>query len=196
MKEFINKTEDKRERILMAAVEVFTRCGYNRARMEEIAETAGIGKGTLYEYFDSKLHLFHEMIIRSWEEYSRSVTADRISEFSFEEIIREIVKSHFQFSKEKKKLARILFWDTETMEEELKEWMHSLSQEREKWIKQIVDRAVRQGEIKEVDYMLVYLIIAGLIGSIWAFNIMEDWDIDPERLADQLTDAVMNGIRK
>jgi TetR/AcrR family fatty acid metabolism transcriptional regulator len=123
LKDIIEKTVNKRERILMAAVEVFTRRGYNNARMEEIAETAGIGKGTLYEYFDSKMQLFNEMIIKSWEEYSNSLTADSIHELNFEESIREIIKGHFTFSKEKKKLARVLFWDTEIMDEELKEWM-------------------------------------------------------------------------
>ncbi len=196
MREIISKTENKRERILLAAVEVFTCRGYNSARMEEIAEIAGIGKGTLYEYFDSKLHLFNEMIIRCWEEYSHSVTADRIQELSFEEIIWGIVKGHFKFSKEKKKLAQILFWDTEIMNEELKEWMYIRRKEREKLIKQIVDKAVQEEEIKPVDYMLVYIILAGLIGSVWAFNILDEWEIDPEELADQLTDAVMNGIRK
>lgn len=194
MKDLIEKTENKRERILLAAVEVFTRQGYNRARMEEIAETAGIGKGTLYEYFDSKVQLFHEMIIRSWDEYSDSFTADAIHELSFEETIREIVKGHFTFSKEKKKLARILFWDTEIMDEELKQWMYKRRKEQEQLIGQIVEKAVAEGEIKPVDNMLVYIILAGLIGSIWAINILENWEIQPEQLADQLTDVVMNGL--
>ncbi len=196
MKDIIEKTENKRERILLAAVEVFTCRGYNSARMEEIAETAGIGKGTLYEYFDSKVQLFNEMIIRSWEEYTNSLTADSIHELTFEETIREIVKGHFTFSKENKKLARILFWDTEIMDEELKEWMYGRRKEQEKLIKQLVDKAVAAGEIKPVDNKLVFIILAGLIGSIWAINILENWEINPEELAGQLTDAVMNGIRR
>lgn len=196
MKDIIGKTVNKRERILMAAVEVFTRRGYNNVRMEEIAETAGIGKGTLYEYFDSKMQLFNEMIIKSWEEYSNSLTADSIHELNFEESIREIIKGHFTFSKEKKKLARVLFWDTEIMDEELKEWMRRRRKEQEKLIDQMVSRAVDAGEIKPVDKMLVYIILGGLVGSIWAINIMNNWEIDPQELADQLTEAVMDGIRK
>jgi TetR/AcrR family fatty acid metabolism transcriptional regulator len=195
VKEIIEKTVNKRERILLAAVEVFTRRGYNSARMEEIAETAGIGKGTLYEYFDSKLQLFNEMIIKSWEEYTNSLTADSIHQLSFEDTIREIIKGHFTFSKKNKKLARILFWDTEIMDEELREWMHRRKTEQEKLIEQMVSRAVAAGEIKPVDTMLVYIILGGLVGSIWAINILENWEIDPQELADQLTDAVMNGIR-
>ncbi len=196
MKDLIGRTYNKRERILLAAVEVFTCRGYNRARMEEIAETAGIGKGTLYEYFDSKLHLFHEIIIKSWKEYSNSFTAESIQQLNFEESIWTIIKGHFAFSKDNKKLARILIWDSEIMDDELREWMDRRREEQERVIAQIVDKAVAAKEIKPVNSMLVYLILAGLIGSIWAVNILDNWEINPEALADQLTDVVMNGIRR
>ena len=82
------------------------------------------------------------------------------------------------------------------MDEELKEWMRRRRKEQEKLIDQMVSRAVDAGEIKPVDKMLVYIILGGLVGSIWAINIMDNWEIDPQELADQLTEAVMDGIRK
>ncbi len=48
----------KRKEILQAAMRVFARDGYHRAKMEAVAEEAGIGKGTVYEYFKSKTDLF------------------------------------------------------------------------------------------------------------------------------------------
>ncbi|MEE8228701.1 MAG: TetR/AcrR family transcriptional regulator [candidate division NC10 bacterium] len=48
----------KRRDILQAAMRVFARDGYHRAKMEAVAEEAGIGKGTVYEYFKSKTDLF------------------------------------------------------------------------------------------------------------------------------------------
>lgn len=50
--------ERKRREILKAAMRVFAREGYHRAKMEAVAEEAGIGKGTVYEYFKSKTDLF------------------------------------------------------------------------------------------------------------------------------------------
>ena len=41
----------KRELILEAAINVFSTKGYHNTRMEEIASQAGVGKGTIYEYF-------------------------------------------------------------------------------------------------------------------------------------------------
>jgi TetR/AcrR family transcriptional regulator, repressor for uid operon len=50
---------DKREQeILEAAAAVFAERGFRTTRVADVAERAGIGKGTLYEYFRSKEDLF------------------------------------------------------------------------------------------------------------------------------------------
>jgi AcrR family transcriptional regulator len=47
----------RRQAILDAAIAVFAERGFPAATMDEIAERAGLGKGTLYNYFDDKRHL-------------------------------------------------------------------------------------------------------------------------------------------
>ena len=49
---------DKNKRIIDAAVMVFAQKGYASATIADIAASAEIGKGTIYEYFDSKEDLF------------------------------------------------------------------------------------------------------------------------------------------
>ncbi len=46
--------EEKRLQIIKAAIKIFAMKGVAKTRMSEIAEQAGIGKGTIYEYFKSK----------------------------------------------------------------------------------------------------------------------------------------------
>lgn len=46
--------ELKRQHIMGSALNVFLRKGYRETKMKDIAEEAGIGKGTIYEYFGSK----------------------------------------------------------------------------------------------------------------------------------------------
>jgi AcrR family transcriptional regulator len=48
----------KRNQIIEAAARVFARSGYANAVIAEIAIEANIGKGTVYEYFESKEDLF------------------------------------------------------------------------------------------------------------------------------------------
>ena len=50
------------ERILAAAKEVFLRDGFDGARMQTIAETAGINKALLHYYFRSKQRLFERVL--------------------------------------------------------------------------------------------------------------------------------------
>ncbi len=47
-------SEERKDQIMAAAEEVFTKKGFNDARMEDIAEETGLSKGTLYLYYKSK----------------------------------------------------------------------------------------------------------------------------------------------
>jgi len=50
--------DDKRTQILFAAIEIFAKEGLERGKIADIAKVAGIGKGTIYEYFKSKDEIF------------------------------------------------------------------------------------------------------------------------------------------
>jgi AcrR family transcriptional regulator len=56
--EYKARKQNKKSRIIEAAARVFANRGYNSTLIAEIAAEAGIGKGTIYEYFPSKEDLF------------------------------------------------------------------------------------------------------------------------------------------
>ncbi|NLO09148.1 MAG: TetR/AcrR family transcriptional regulator [Clostridiales bacterium] len=58
-----------RDRILQAALEVFTHQGYEGARMEKIASMVGINKASLYFHFKSKEDIFRELFHDIYEKY-------------------------------------------------------------------------------------------------------------------------------
>ena len=55
--------QDKRERIIEAAIGIFIKHGFAEASMQEIAKLAGVAKGTLYLYFKSK----DDLIVQVYE---------------------------------------------------------------------------------------------------------------------------------
>ncbi|WP_428032364.1 TetR/AcrR family transcriptional regulator [Ancylobacter sp.] len=55
-------TPTKRDQILRGAREIFLASGFDGASMGEIAREAGVSKGTLYVYFDSKEDLFTALV--------------------------------------------------------------------------------------------------------------------------------------
>ncbi|GAA1056398.1 hypothetical protein GCM10017608_28480 [Agromyces luteolus] len=54
--------EQTRRRILEAAEHVFAEHGYTESSVSRITERAGVGQGTFYLYFDSKLDVFDELV--------------------------------------------------------------------------------------------------------------------------------------
>jgi AcrR family transcriptional regulator len=47
-------SEERKKQILEAAISVFAKLGFHKARMDDISEASGLSKGALYWYFDSK----------------------------------------------------------------------------------------------------------------------------------------------
>lgn len=54
---------EKKQKILRAAKELFSRFGFKKSTVDEIAEAAGISKRTLYEVFDNKEKLLAELVM-------------------------------------------------------------------------------------------------------------------------------------
>lgn len=68
MKNSFEKLDPKKQtNILNAAYLEFTKKGYDEASTNEIVKQAGIGKGTLFYYFDSKLELFKYLLEEATE---------------------------------------------------------------------------------------------------------------------------------
>lgn len=68
------KKKERRDDIIRAAGTVFSAKGYAAATVEEIAAAAGVAKGSVYNYFDSKQALFTALftgIVRQDEEADR-----------------------------------------------------------------------------------------------------------------------------
>lgn len=57
----LQKDPTKAEAIIRAAIHIFARDGLDKGKIADIATEAGIGKGTVYEYFKSKEEIFQAM---------------------------------------------------------------------------------------------------------------------------------------
>lgn len=56
------RPEHRPQQIIDAALEVFGECGLAKTRLQDIADRAGVSKGTIYLYFPNKEELFREMV--------------------------------------------------------------------------------------------------------------------------------------
>ncbi len=96
----VKKDQPTKERILEAAKEVFHRKGFDGARMQEIADTAGINKALLHYYFCDKETLFAEVFKTTFENvviFGMDVFSRNIP---FEEKLSIFLDFHISFLRE------------------------------------------------------------------------------------------------
>ncbi len=55
---FLNLGEEKQENIMRAAISKFSSLGYEKSNIGDISKTAGVAKGSMYQYFENKKELF------------------------------------------------------------------------------------------------------------------------------------------
>lgn len=66
---------ERRDQILGCALEVFSEKGYHASSVADVCARAGIGRGTLYQYFDDKRALLVALADRVLEKVTRAFTA-------------------------------------------------------------------------------------------------------------------------
>jgi TetR/AcrR family fatty acid metabolism transcriptional regulator len=85
-----------RRRILETAREVFFRDGFVEANLDEIARRAGVAKGTLYRYFDSKADLYVAVLAHNGEIFAEKMRASRAGAGGAADQIRRIARFYFE----------------------------------------------------------------------------------------------------
>lgn len=104
----VNK-EEKRRNIALSCRELLLEHGINSLTISQIAQTAGVGKGTIYEYFENKEDIVFEIITTFIADHEKKLLAlvdERITTkrklfhffyFLFED---ELVRKHLKIYKE------------------------------------------------------------------------------------------------
>ena len=89
--------QEKREAILRATLEIISEHGFHDAPMSKIAESAGVGAGTIYRYFDDKETLINELFLELKQELSAAMLAGISEDDTLEEQFRKVWRSTFDY---------------------------------------------------------------------------------------------------
>lgn len=87
---------NKRALILEAAYQLFLEKGYANTKIIDIANRAGIGKGTVYEYFDSKTTLFGQLCETKFSNHFDELDAIRHMKLSSSEKLFEFLRREYK----------------------------------------------------------------------------------------------------
>lgn len=89
--------EARRERILDAATLTFTEFGYERTKVEAIAQDAGVSTATIYNYFKTKPAIFAAVVERALAPFEGMFEAADVTHSPVEDGLTTYMRSYWNF---------------------------------------------------------------------------------------------------
>jgi AcrR family transcriptional regulator len=90
-----------------AAMRVVTRKGYDHVTVQDIADEAGIAKGTVYLYFKSREDIFEKTMSSSFEELRERVGGATEGDGTFPECIERVVEAQLDYFEQRQEFFRL-----------------------------------------------------------------------------------------
>ena len=191
------ETGEKREQILLAAIEMFLEKDFYQVTVIEIAERAGVGKGTVYEYFASKEELFKECISYCMESYMQAFREHTTSHKSARAAVKEIVHTHLELLKENRQGLHLLFTERPYNFQELQGRLIDRRQELQQIMADLILLGIEKGEIRpNVDPDMGARLFLAMLYVVMGGMIVIDGEIVSTEQIDKLVELYWRGIEK
>lgn len=137
----LEKKQIKMNSILDVSLPLFAQKGFNGTNVADIAEKAGIGKGTIYEYFNSKEEIFTNLI-ESWTTKAND---------NLNELLNDIKDPE-------EKLKAIFNWNID--------WLNSLESDISKIFLEVINQTITEGGVFFNDRVIMDDMCSGIRGKI------------------------------
>jgi TetR/AcrR family fatty acid metabolism transcriptional regulator len=185
----------QREAITSAAVSVFSKKGFHQASVEEIARRAGVGKGTVYLYFDDKSRLFAAAVAEGIESIIADLRAELESDLPFPQHLERLLKKNVSLYLEYGDLTRIFSNELSSGLE--RKARNEIEQVRDRYIDFIAETLAeghRRGYIRGIDFRLAAIGMVGMLDSLCSHQLQNREPGDRERLLQTVIALLSSGL--
>jgi AcrR family transcriptional regulator len=191
----------KKQQIIQAAIQVFARYGVAKSKMADIALAAGIGKGTIYEYFRSKEEIFSSAFNTMFAEMEIRLEQVVHSSSSPEVKLKQLIDASIDFySDEATEFAAIMmdFW-AEGIRTKNENILHAIDLKQiyrkfRQLIAKIVKEGIKQGIFRKVDPVSFAAITIAALDGIFLQIIMEPEIINYKKIKETFENSLIAGL--
>ena len=189
--------------LLAAALDLFVEKGFAATRVEEVAQRAGVSKGTLFLYFPSKEELFKAVVrenisghFAEWnEEFERF-------EGSTPDMLRYCLFNWWQRLGTTKAsgIPKLIMSEAQNFPELASFYQHEVMQPGTTLIQRILQRGVARGEFHPMDFTYgAYLVLAPMLFlALWKHSLGicggDHTPLDPQKYLAAQLDMLLHGF--
>jgi AcrR family transcriptional regulator len=168
----LHKSALRRDAILAAALEEFSARGYAAARLEDVAQRAGVGKGTIYLHFHDKEALFRELVTTLLVPFVANIEAAPAAGLPIRLVLERLVDLFVReiYGTERRKLLRLIMTEGPRFPQLAEFHYNHVVKRAIAGMRALLDAAWRRGELRN-DALVRFpqLVVApGLMAIVWS----------------------------
>lgn len=181
----------RRHDIFRQAVKIFLKKGFNETSMQEIATAAGLGKSTLYDYFQTK----DDILIYFFEDQLNDMTteAQRIAmqNATADVRLRKIMEAYIESLQANKSLFLKLSIESQRLKLDSQNQIQEKRYAYQDMVRALIDEGIREGVFRRVNPLLAArLLISGMAPVVYGSRLTGT----PQEMLNETLDIFFKGI--
>jgi AcrR family transcriptional regulator len=192
-------SNEKRAEILFAALSLFGQKGFDRTTVDEIANKANVGKGTVYLYFDNKDQIIMAILESGLSKLNSLFT--EVSEIpDYIQKIRTIISNHLHFVEEHQEFYRLFIKEGFNFrfikDEVANQTIFNKHKQLHQSVKDFFQKGIDQGHLLKGEADDYAITIAGILNHFAFHWIMRKPDYPLTGKTDVILNLLLSGIVK
>jgi len=181
----------KRERIIEAGLKLFANESYQAVTMDRVAEAAGVAKGTLYLYFQSKEDLYLGILTDGMESMARNYQASLAPRADVKVRLRRAIILSVEFYDQQRDLLRLMMTEEPRMPEARNRLREEWRDRGVRFFNSLIEEGVQSGAFRAIDARLATFAILGSIRHVMLFYGAQR---RVDQIGDELGEMVIRGL--
>ena len=201
---FERRKDARPSELTAAALELFVEKGFAATRLEDVAARAGVSKGTLYLYFDSKEELFKAVIqsavlpvLAEGEQIFESFSG------TASDLLRQLVNGWWRLfgSTALSGIPKLMISEAGNFPEIARYYHDNVIVRGKRLFTRALERGIASGEFRPIDVEYAVQVLLGplVLKVLWRHSFATcgcvPKDLDPERYLATCIDIVLDGVR-
>jgi AcrR family transcriptional regulator len=189
-----NLYRQRQDEILDAAAPLFARHGYRQTDVQELADTIGVAKGTVYNYFPSKEALFLATVDRVMRRLQGAVQEAAESQPESLERIAAAVRAHLAFFDTHPEFVELLIVERAEFKDRLTPTYFRYKEANEDKWRRLTEKLIRDGRVRPIPVDRMMDVISDLLYGAIFTNAFARRSKSFEQQAEDVLDVMWHGI--
>ncbi|MGD8386058.1 MAG: SDR family oxidoreductase [Desulfobacteraceae bacterium] len=166
--------EKRRQQIVLAAIKLFSRKGFVKTTLKDLAEEAGLSYGNIYDYVGNKEDIF--VLVHEFLTGEADQGLNRVMESIDDPLdkLKGMIHNEFELSARWSDAILFVYQDIHVLKRQLLKKLLSKESEHVRKFKDVLDKCIEKGYIKNCNTHIISNLIKAMIDA-W---VIKRWDLD------------------